>query len=80
MPDLTVETGVHALELAKTAWNAYLSGAGEVGEAREKVNPAKWFLELARGILQEVYGTEGDEDGPLTEVSALDAVISGDEE
>lgn len=58
---------MHALELAKVCWNAALTHP-ELDE--EMVPQAKGYLSLARAIL-DVYGEEGDEQGPQAELKAL---------
>ncbi|KAI0269910.1 hypothetical protein BC834DRAFT_922711 [Gloeopeniophorella convolvens] len=70
------QTGMHALEAAKTTWNAMLSSEAREGSYdRKLLDSAKWYLEVARHILG-ILGKEGDADGPLTEVEMLSGLIS----
>ncbi|KZT65794.1 SET domain-containing protein [Daedalea quercina L-15889] len=61
------QIGMHALELSKTAWNAVVTHS-ETSNALE--NDAKSYLVIAAHVLS-IYGEEGDEGGPLAEISLL---------
>ncbi|KAF9463041.1 hypothetical protein BDZ94DRAFT_1309149 [Collybia nuda] len=69
------QTGIHLLELAKTAWNMTVGDSGmdyqteQATKARVRV-----FLSLGRRILT-VFGPEGDEDGPLREAETLQSLL-----
>lgn len=67
---------MHLLELTKTAWNARLSGTEltEAGGRAAKESIAS-FLNMTRRILL-IYGLEGDSDGPLSEIIALENMLS----
>jgi len=66
-------TGMHLLEVAKTAWNCSVQT-----DPTDKAlnNLAQEALMLARSILT-VFGSEGDEyDGPLVEIQTLSNLLS----
>jgi hypothetical protein len=65
-------SGMHALEVAKTAWNAFIVG-GDVEE--RKIDQVVWYLALARRILS-IFGREGDAGGPLDEIESLQRLIN----
>ncbi|TFK64626.1 SET domain-containing protein [Pluteus cervinus] len=65
------QIGMHVLELAKTAWNAIILS----GSSPELEQDTKNFLTRAERIL-EVYGREGDEDGPFLEIQTLKALLN----
>lgn len=69
--------GMHALELAKTSWNAAVSNdslalnhhiRAPTPKHLEKL--AQSYLEIAQRIL-EIYGPEGDQGGPMEEIVLL---------
>lgn len=67
---------MHALEMAKTAWNAFVSrentsNALDVSQSRAEI---KRYLDLGSRIFN-VYGPEGDPDGPLSSVHKLQALV-----
>ncbi|TCD70138.1 hypothetical protein EIP91_004608 [Steccherinum ochraceum] len=69
------QIGIHALELAKTAWNAVVtredpSLGNRVLPPGDIEKDARSYLNVAREIL-EVFGPEGDEGGPLEEIRVL---------
>ncbi|EKM49538.1 uncharacterized protein PHACADRAFT_214100 [Phanerochaete carnosa HHB-10118-sp] len=73
------QTGMHALELTKTAWNAII--AGERSEAplnssatRRLEDAARHYLSIASRVL-EVYGPEGDMNGPLEELGVMRSLL-----
>ncbi|KAJ8516899.1 hypothetical protein ONZ45_g5832 [Pleurotus djamor] len=65
------QIGMHALELAKTAWNATIS----TSEDSANVMLAKKFLSFSRRILK-IYGREGDPGGPLDEIDILEGLLN----
>lgn len=60
---------MHALELAKTAWNATVTDS-ELMAPSALEEAAKAYLSIAAHVLN-IYGGEGDEGGPLAEISVL---------
>ena len=68
---------MHALELAKTTWNAVIT-QGEAVPSRNTVKDAQLYLTIARGILEN-FGPEGDEGGPLEEIEVLQGLLNGPE-
>ena len=60
--------------MAKVAWNKYL---GE--KKREDLEIANIYLTASRKIL-DVYGREGDSDGPLDEADTLFGLIRSEGE
>ncbi|EPQ54614.1 hypothetical protein GLOTRDRAFT_42690 [Gloeophyllum trabeum ATCC 11539] len=68
--------GMHALELAKTAWNASIQGVpGKSEDARLK--EARSYLVLSREVLG-VLGPEGDPGGPMEEINTLTELLRAD--
>ncbi|KAJ7935654.1 hypothetical protein B0H13DRAFT_1949076 [Mycena leptocephala] len=66
--------GMHLLELAKTYWNSIVSGNMDT-TAESIVKRECWtYLNEAKDILQ-ILGAEGDEDGPLVEISTLETLL-----
>ena len=70
---------MHLLEMAKTAWNAFITmetaepstrpaGEGFLGQARA-------YLRLSK-LVWGVVGPEGDEGGPLAEIQVLESLLS----
>ncbi|KAA1469842.1 SET domain-containing protein [Dentipellis sp. KUC8613] len=70
------QTGLHALELAKTTWNACVSqDISEDETARRRLlENLRWYLAVARDILG-VLGPEGDEGGPWEEIGLLNSLV-----
>ncbi|OBZ71242.1 Histone-lysine N-methyltransferase ASHR1 [Grifola frondosa] len=73
--------GMHALEMAKTAWNLIVSEDERGNESvtvapnrRETIQQAKSHLDIASQILRN-FGAEGDEDGPLEEIRLLQPLL-----
>lgn len=69
--------GMHALELAKTAWNSVVArdddstASHPPSTATERTEEsARHYLTLARRVL-ECFGPEGDEGGPLEEIRVM---------
>lgn len=62
------QIGMHALEMAKTAWNAVVTN--DTAPTTKYLARAQWYLLIACEIL-ETYGPEGDEGGPLEESRLL---------
>lgn len=76
MISLHFNSGIHSLELAKTAWNASISedSADKVGGHALR-SSAQQFLDLALDSLA-VLGQEGDADtGPKIEAKALNDLL-----
>ncbi|KAH9891581.1 SET domain-containing protein [Cubamyces lactineus] len=71
------QTGMHALELAKTAWNLLCTATANLSETQTAAieKQAKLFLRIATSILATL-GPEGDEGGPLEEIGILSQVLS----
>ncbi|THH19192.1 hypothetical protein EW146_g1923 [Bondarzewia mesenterica] len=71
------QIGIHALEMAKTAWNAGMTDGYtfEGPPGTSIISRAQWYLTVARDIL-ETYGLEGDEGGPLEESRLLRNLIA----
>lgn len=74
----TSSLGIHAFELAKTAYNGFITGetygAGS-GHEGELLRRAGWYLVIAKHVLG-VLGPEGDADnGVLDEAEFLRALI-----
>lgn len=63
---------MHALEVAKTAWNAFVVG-GDV--EKRKLDQVSWYLAVGRRILS-IFGREGDAGGPLDEIEGLQRLIN----
>ncbi|KAH9936369.1 SET domain-containing protein [Fomitopsis serialis] len=63
------QIGMHALELAKTAWNAVMMYP-EPAAANPLESDAKSYLLIATHVLN-IYGEEGDEGGPLAEIRVM---------
>jgi hypothetical protein len=60
-------SGMHLLEMTKTAWNAFVAG----GETDVKMlDQARSYLALSSKTLS-VLGPEGDVGGPLDEIQVL---------
>ncbi|KAG6820728.1 hypothetical protein H0H93_012781 [Arthromyces matolae] len=65
------QIGVHLLELAKTAWNKFVSSEIQDPEgAFGAKQQARMFLNAGHQILR-IYGEEGDKEGPLSEAATL---------
>ena len=71
---------MHALELAKTAWNSVIAqevdpkSARSAPMQRDTEERVRHYLVLARRVL-ECYGSEGDEGGPLAEIAVLAGLL-----
>lgn len=72
--------GMHALESAKTAWNAVVTQSNEGTTSSNRLQTiekeAGLFLGTARGVLEN-FGPEGDDGGPLEEVQVLEELLNG---
>ena len=66
---------MHLIELAKAAWNK-LATSTDVSEETELAikEQARIFLSRGREVLT-IFGSEGDEDGPLKEIEVLHSVL-----
>lgn len=68
--------GMHALELAKTAWNAVVTS-----EKEAEPSVVRAFEDIARSSVlvasqvMENFGIEGDEGGPLEEIRVLRGLL-----
>ncbi|KAI5824841.1 SET domain-containing protein [Schizophyllum commune Tattone D] len=69
-PDNYPQVGMHLLELAKVVWNDIVKN----GEDRVKRRTARNYATAARGVLA-VFGEEGDEGGPLSELAMLEDLL-----
>jgi hypothetical protein len=70
---------MHALELAKTAWNAIIAGehaepALSRSATKRLEDAAQHYLSIASQVL-ETYGPEGDAGGPLEELRLLRSLL-----
>ncbi|KIM43208.1 hypothetical protein M413DRAFT_398217 [Hebeloma cylindrosporum] len=69
------QTGMHLLELAKTAWNAIITARGLTGDEIQMLKQQlPVFLSLARHILT-ILGPEDDGVGPLQEIQTLQQLL-----
>lgn len=66
--------------MAKTAWNAIVSGASSSPEAdRDMERRVRCYLQTSRNVLN-ILGPEGDEGfGPLVEIQTLQALLDEDQ-
>ncbi|KAG6909153.1 hypothetical protein DXG01_001905 [Tephrocybe rancida] len=70
------QIGMHLMELAKTAWNMFVSSEGTDSSAAQLSRErAQAFLNMGRGILV-IFGQEGDAGGPLSEVASLQSLLT----
>ncbi|KAH9042064.1 SET domain-containing protein [Lactarius pseudohatsudake] len=70
------QIGLHALEAAKTAWNALLSKESrESAYDKQLLELAIWYLGIARHVVG-IVGKEGDAGGPLAEIDFLSELIN----
>ncbi|GJE99629.1 SET domain-containing protein [Phanerochaete sordida] len=69
------QIGLHALELAKTAWNATVADARPGADMQRLEDAARHYLALAARVLG-TYGPEGDAGGPLEELRALRELLA----
>ncbi|KAI0661947.1 SET domain-containing protein [Cubamyces menziesii] len=71
------QTGMHALELAKTVWNLLCTATANLSETQSVAmeKQANLFLHIATSILATL-GPEGDEGGPLEEIDILSQVLN----
>lgn len=69
--------GMHLLEMAKTAWNAFITMEnGSPGPAGVKLlAQVRAYLRLSSQVWA-VIGSEGDEGGPLAEAQVLEQLLS----
>ncbi|KAL4258231.1 MUB1/samB family protein [Pleurotus pulmonarius] len=72
-PENYPQIGMHALELAKTAWNASMS-MNDIVRRQHAMAQVRACLSLGRRILG-LYGPEGDSGGPLTEITVLQQLV-----
>jgi hypothetical protein len=64
--------GMHLLEMAKTTWNAIVTG--HHGEESQFQDELRVYLTLSREILS-IFGHEGDAAGPLDEIDTLHVLL-----
>lgn len=79
--DLMPIPGMHSLELAKTAWNAVMTGSESpsgtrTSEEKALILLARSYLSMSSRILG-VFGREGDDAGPLQEIQVLRELLDG---
>jgi hypothetical protein len=67
---------MHLLEMAKTAWNAVITSADESNEGPLK-EQARRFLLLTNQVMT-VFGSEGDDGGPIQELATLNKLLESD--
>ncbi|KAF8195565.1 hypothetical protein BJ912DRAFT_1021255 [Pholiota molesta] len=70
------QIGMHLLEMAKTAWNAVITSADESNEGPLK-EQARRFLLLTNQVMT-VFGSEGDDGGPIQELATLNKLLESD--
>lgn len=70
---LTLYSGMHALELAKTAWNASMP-MNDIVQRQHAMAQVRACLSVSRRILG-LYGPEGDSGGPLAEITILQQLV-----
>ncbi|PCH40034.1 hypothetical protein WOLCODRAFT_116534 [Wolfiporia cocos MD-104 SS10] len=68
------QIGMHALELAKTVWNAMVSGE-RFTDSGSLAEDAKLYLGIATHILG-IFGPEGDPGGPIEEIRVLQGLLN----
>ncbi|KAG2010167.1 hypothetical protein CC2G_013010 [Coprinopsis cinerea AmutBmut pab1-1] len=69
------QIGMHLLEMAKTHWNySFVISQPSKSKETEAKAAISRLLELAKRVL-DVLGREGDEDGPLAEISVLQNLL-----
>lgn len=69
-PDNYPQIGMHLLELAKVVWNDIVRN----GDDRDKLRMARNYATASRGVLS-IFGAEGDEGGPLGELTLLEDLL-----
>lgn len=69
--------GMHALELAKTAWNAVVTmeHKADLSVVQSFADEARASVLIASRVLNN-FGIEGDEGGPLEEIRILQGLLS----
>jgi SET and MYND domain-containing protein len=67
-------SGMHLLELAKTYWNSIVSENMDLTAEDAVKQECRRYLKDAKDIL-EIFGVEGDEDGPLVEIETLETLL-----
>ena len=71
-------TGMHLLELTKSAWNKMIASSDMNKNAESAAEEqVRVFLSLSRRILM-IFGPEGDDDGPLQEIETLQTLLDGE--
>lgn len=77
-PENYPQIGMHLLEMAKTAWNAVIAterdDAHDAPTKTSLLKRARVYRNFASNIL-EVFGSEGDPEGPLEELAALKKLL-----
>ncbi|KAJ7212105.1 hypothetical protein GGX14DRAFT_447439 [Mycena pura] len=68
------QLGMHLLEMAKTYWNRIISENVDTTVEQVK-SECRVHLDEAKAILH-VLGSEGDEEGPLTEITTLERLLT----
>ncbi|KAF7299584.1 hypothetical protein HMN09_00963700 [Mycena chlorophos] len=69
------QIGMHLLELAKTSWNSIIMEDLDAQVEKQRVDECRAYLDKAREI-SSIFGAEGDEDGPLVEITTLQNLTS----
>ncbi|KAK7690039.1 hypothetical protein QCA50_006684 [Cerrena zonata] len=71
------QIGMHALELAKTAWNAVVTmeHKADLSVVQSFADEARASVLIASRVLNN-FGIEGDEGGPLEEIRILQGLLS----
>lgn len=67
--------GLHLVELTKSVWNAQFSVDSTEVEKKIIKKRVQTFLSLSRKVLM-IYGPEGDEGGPMSEVEVIEDLLS----
>jgi SET and MYND domain-containing protein len=65
---------MHLLELAKTYWNSIISENMDLAAESAVKQECRRYLKDAKDNL-EIFGVEGDEDGPLVEIETLETLL-----
>ncbi|KAI0030426.1 hypothetical protein K488DRAFT_54292 [Vararia minispora EC-137] len=68
------QIGMHALEVAKTAWNGFVSGDQDLAGIGY-LQATRWYLSIAHRVLHTI-GEEGDPKGPLQEIETVRTLVS----
>lgn len=65
---------MHLLEMAKTAWNAYVTCNPGAALKTDLLKQTRTYLSWSKHILAMI-GPEGDDGGPLRETEVLEGLL-----